>query len=89
MIRAARETGALVSAEDHNQFGGLGSAVAETLAKHMLGLNFAEVEEFCLSVVRRAVLDKKSDDAQSITRLKLEQWRDRLKPVLNSQGAGE
>ena len=61
----------------------------ETLAKHMLGLNFAEVEEFCLSVVRRAVLDKKSDDAQSITRFKLEQWRDRLKPVLNSQGAGE
>jgi len=61
----------------------------ETLAKHMLGLNFAEVEEFCLSVVRRAVLDKKSDDAQSITRLKLEQWRDRLKPVLDSQGAGE
>ncbi len=61
----------------------------ETLAKHMLGLNFAEVEEFCLSVVRRAVLDKKSDNAQSITRLKLEQWRDRLKPVLNSQGAEE
>ncbi|MFH2065535.1 MAG: ATP-binding protein [Pseudomonadota bacterium] len=60
-----------------------------TLAKHMLGLNFAEVEEFCLSVVRRAVLDKKSDDAQSITRLKLEQWRDRLKPVLNNQGEGE
>ena len=61
----------------------------ETLAKHMRGLNFAEVEEFCLSVVRRAVLDKKSDDAQSITRLKLEQWRDRLKPVLNNQGGGE
>ena len=60
----------------------------ETLAKYMLGLNFAEVEEFCLSVVRRAVLDKKSDNAQSITRLKLEQWRDRLKPVLNNQGSG-
>jgi len=61
----------------------------EKLAKQMPGLNFAEVEEFCLSVVRRAVLDKKSDDAQSITRLKLEQWRDRLKPVLNNQGQGE
>jgi SpoVK/Ycf46/Vps4 family AAA+-type ATPase len=57
----------------------------ETLAKYMLGLNFAEVEEFCLSVVRRAVLDKKSDNAQTITRLKLEQWRDRLKPVVNNQ----
>lgn len=61
----------------------------ETLAKHMRGLNFAEVEEFCLSVVRRAVLDKKSDDAQSITRLKLEQWRDRLKPASNSQGVDD
>lgn len=57
----------------------------ETLAKHMLGLNFAEVEEFCLSVVRRAVLDKKSDNAQSITRIKLEQWRGRLKPIPDNQ----
>lgn len=56
----------------------------ETLAKHMLGLNFAEVEEFCLSVVRRAVLDQKTDNAQTVTSLKLEQWRDRFKPVLNS-----
>lgn len=61
----------------------------ETLAKHMLGLNFAEVEEFCLSVVRRAVLDQKTDNAQFITRLKLEQWRARLKPVFNSQGGGK
>lgn len=61
----------------------------ETLAKHMRGLNFAEVEEFCLSVVRRAVLDKKSDDAQSITRLKLEQWRGRLKPGTKKQEGGE
>ena len=61
----------------------------ETLAKYMLGLNFAEVEEFCLSVVRQAVLDRKTDDAQSVTRLKLEQWRDRLKPASNNQGAGE
>jgi len=58
----------------------------ETLAQHMLGLNFAEVEEFCLGVVRRAVLDKKNDDAQSITQLKLEQWRERLKPDINNHG---
>jgi len=58
---------------------------SETLAKHMLGLNFAEVEEFCLSVVRRAVLDQKTDNAQTITQVKLEQWRNRLKPVSNDQ----
>lgn len=59
----------------------------ETLAKHFLGLNFAEVEEFCLSVVRRAVLDRMTDNAQTITRKKLEQWSGRLKPVSNSQSA--
>lgn len=53
----------------------------ETLAKYMRGLNFAEVEEFCLSVIRRATLDQKTDNAQAITRIKLTQWRDRLKPI--------
>ncbi|WP_175823985.1 ATP-binding protein [Burkholderia sp. BCC0419] len=54
---------------------------AETIAKRLLGLNFAEVEEFCLSVVRRAVLDQRADDAKMITQTKLEQWRDRLAPI--------
>jgi AAA+ superfamily predicted ATPase len=54
---------------------------AATLAKHLLGLNFAEVEEFCLGVVRRAVLDLKTEDAQQITKLKLEQWKGRLRPT--------
>ena len=54
---------------------------SQTLAKRMLGLNFAEVEEFCLSIIRRAVLDKKTDNAKTITQQKLEQWRNRLKPI--------
>lgn len=53
----------------------------ETLAKHLLGLNFAEAEEFCLGVVRRAVLDMKIENAQQVTKLKLEQWKGRLKPT--------
>ena len=61
---------------------------SETLAKHMLGLNFSEVEEFCLSVVRRAVLDKKSDNAKAITRLQLGYWQDRLKPESGSKRRG-
>jgi len=56
-----------------------------TLAKHLLGLNFAETEEFCLGVVRRAVLDMKTDNAQQVTKLKLEQWKSRLKPATNKQ----
>jgi len=54
---------------------------AETIAKRLLGLNFSEVEEFCLSITRRAVLDQRTSDAKTITQTKLEQWRDRLKPV--------
>lgn len=53
----------------------------ETLAKHLLGLNFAEAEGFCLDIIRRAVLDMKTKNAQQITKLKLEQWKGRLKPV--------
>jgi SpoVK/Ycf46/Vps4 family AAA+-type ATPase len=60
----------------------------ETLAKYLGGLNFSEVEEFCLSVVRRAVLNHMSDNAQAITKQKLAQWRGRLKPVSNHQGGG-
>lgn len=53
----------------------------ETLAKHLLGLNFAETEEFCLGIIRRAILDMKTENAQQITKLKLEQWKSRLKPI--------
>jgi SpoVK/Ycf46/Vps4 family AAA+-type ATPase len=54
-----------------------------TLAKHLFGLNFAETEEFCLGVIRRAVLDMKTENAQQVTKLKLEQWKSRLRPVSN------
>jgi len=60
---------------------------AATLAKHLLGLNFAETEEFCLGVVRRAVLDLKTKNAQQVTKLKLEQWRGRLNPAINNNAA--
>jgi SpoVK/Ycf46/Vps4 family AAA+-type ATPase len=55
----------------------------ETLAKHLLGHNFSEVEEFCLSIARRAVLDRQADNAQNITKEKLGQWKKRLKPINN------
>ena len=34
IYRAARETGAIVTAEEHSVIGGLGSAVAEVIATH-------------------------------------------------------
>ena len=33
IVQAARETGAIVAAEEHNIYGGLGSAVAEVLVE--------------------------------------------------------
>jgi transketolase len=33
-VRSARKTGAVITAEEHNVVGGLGSAVAEVLAEH-------------------------------------------------------
>lgn len=37
IVRCANETGAIISAEEHSIIGGLGSAVAEVLAKHGCG----------------------------------------------------
>ncbi|MGH9933954.1 MAG: transketolase C-terminal domain-containing protein, partial [Nitrososphaerales archaeon] len=34
IVKAAKETGAIVTAEEHNIYGGLGSAVAEVLAEN-------------------------------------------------------
>jgi transketolase len=43
IIRAAEETGAIVTAEDHNLIGGLGSAVAEVIADNNLNTRFTRV----------------------------------------------
>lgn len=53
---------------------------SETIAKRLLGASYSEVEEFCLGVIRRAVLDQKVDNARTIVSSRLEQWRTRLKP---------
>jgi AAA+ superfamily predicted ATPase len=55
---------------------------SETLAKNLLGISFSEAEEFCLSVVRRAILDQCANDAKAITQAKLAQWRTRLQPTV-------
>lgn len=38
----------------------------EELAKQFVGINFAEVEEFCFSVVRRAILEGQNENAKAI-----------------------
>lgn len=46
IIKAAKDTGAIVTAEDHNIYGGLGSAVAEVLA-----------ENYCVPMERIGIKD--------------------------------
>lgn len=43
IIRAANETGIIITAEDHNIIGGLGSAVAEVIADHNLNTSFSRI----------------------------------------------
>ncbi len=52
----------------------------ETIAKQLSGTNFAEVEEFCLTVIRHAILEQKTENAKTITQQKLNQWKKRLNP---------
>ena len=53
---------------------------AEAIAAQLAGLNFAETEEFCLGIVRHIVLAGSAADPRAITRVKLEQWQQRLQP---------
>ena len=61
----------------------------ETIAKHLFGSNYAEAEEFCLGVVRRAVLNHLAEDATAITKKTLAQWNRRLKPSSSGAQAAE
>jgi len=46
LIRCAQETGAIVTAEEHNVYGGLGSAVAEVLSRQCpVPMEFVGIED--------------------------------------------
>jgi len=59
---------------------------AETIAKKMLGANFAEIVELCLTIVRRAILNKQNENTKAITNAILNQWQNRFKPNLDMEG---
>lgn len=56
-----------------------------TMAKKMLGTNFAEIEEVCLTIVRRAILNQQTENTKPITNAILNQWQKRFKP--NAKGS--
>ena len=65
-------------ADRHNI--GLGYAPT-TLAEKLLGVSFAEAQEFCTDIFRRAVLEQCRDDAKPVVRERLSQWSRRLTPT--------
>lgn len=68
-IKKAAATGAIITAEDHNIFGGLGSAVAEVIAEKNLDVKFLRVgikDRFAESDKMDVLLKKYGMDAQAI-----------------------
>lgn len=53
---------------------GLASA---TIADGLNGHSYAEVEEFCVDVLRQAILQGHMDNPRALTQSKLKQWRER------------
>jgi len=56
----------------------------ETLAKALQGSSYAEAEQFCLDIVRRAVLTHQNRDAKKITERRLKHWKTRMQPKTNN-----
>lgn len=68
-IKAAAETGAIITAEDHNILGGLGSAVAEVIAEERLEVEFEMIgvkDRFAESDSQKVLFKKYGLDAEAI-----------------------
>jgi transketolase len=61
VVKCAKETGAIISAEEHSIIGGLGSAIAETLVDNNIKINFKRMginDKFCESGDPKDLLEK-------------------------------
>jgi len=61
VIKCARETGAIITAEEHSVIGGLGGAIAETLAEKSCPVRFRRIgikDRFCESGEPKDLLEK-------------------------------
>lgn len=57
----------------HFSFGLASSTIADNLSGH----SYAEVEEFCIDVLRQAILQGQMDNCRTLTQNKLKQWHER------------
>ncbi|MDZ7860591.1 MAG: AAA family ATPase [Candidatus Krumholzibacteriota bacterium] len=47
----------------------------KTLSNKLKGKSYSEIEEFCVEIIRKAVLQHKQDDAKAIVSKSLKQWQ--------------
>ena len=68
ILKAANETGAIVTAEEHNVIGGLGAAVAEVLVQNdLVPVEFVGVKDvFGHSAAPKVLLEKYGLTAEAI-----------------------
>jgi SpoVK/Ycf46/Vps4 family AAA+-type ATPase len=51
----------------------------ETMAKRLYGANYAEIEEVCLTIVRKTILTQEFNNPRPITNRVISQWQQRFK----------
>lgn len=48
------------------------------LSEHLSGYSYAEIEEFCVDVIRQSILSHQQNDAKKIVAKKIKQWSNRF-----------
>jgi transketolase len=66
IFRTARKTGRIVTCEDHNVIGGLGSAIAETLSEEPVPMKMIGLKNFCESGSYEELMKKYGLNADNI-----------------------
>ncbi len=86
IIKAAAETGCIITAEDHNQYGGLGGAVAEILARLApTPLEQVSIKDTFAESGKPSDLQKKynitTDNILSVVRQMIQRHKPKIKPA--------
>lgn len=58
---------------------------AQNLAEKLVGLSFSEIQEFCLDVLRRRILELPGGEVETIIRDRLKHWGQQVRPDHSSK----
>jgi hypothetical protein len=57
----------------------------QALAEALVGLSFSEIQEFCLDVLRRRILQLPGGDVKTIVKDRLKHWGQQVRPGCSSK----